>query len=240
MSDLVSETSPWPQAIVFDLDGTLIDSAPDIAAAAEQALTAYSLSIDADRVRAWIGDGSRKLIERALASIGIEADDTSLDALTQRFSEHYAQTPCRHTQLFAGAVGALARLQERSIRLAICTNKPHDIAGQVIDTLGLSQYIDTFIGGGRYPLKPAPDGILACLHTLGCRPVDALYIGDMPVDREAGHAAGLPVLLARFGYACNNADSLGADAIFDHWRDVEQAIDAVTQYVAANRWDRKD
>jgi len=126
MSDLVSETSPWPQAIVFDLDGTLIDSAPDIARAAEQSLAAYSLPIDADRVRAWIGDGSRKLIERALASIGIEADDTSLDALTQRFSEHYAQTPCRHTQLFAGAVDALAHLQERSIRLAICS-KSHTI-----------------------------------------------------------------------------------------------------------------
>lgn len=233
-SEFKPDNRPWPRAVVFDLDGTLIDSAPDIALCAERALADYPISIDAARARRWVGDGSRRFIERALGSVNADADDATIDRLNKMFSDLYAQTPCRETQVFDGVIDALQTLRERGVRLAICTNKPHDIAVRVVEALGLDQYVDVLIGAGRYPLKPAPDAILACLEALDCVPAEALYVGDMSVDREAGHAAGLPVLLAGFGYARAAIDSLGAEGSFEHWRDIDTAIGSIAASAAGS------
>lgn len=219
-----SSPRPWPRAIVFDLDGTLIDSAPDIARAAQDALTDYGVTVDAERARQWLGDGARKLIERALASAGAYPADDTIDALTARFSAIYQATPCRDTTLFPGALATLEQLRADNVRLAICTNKPHTIAAQVINALALDEHIDTVIGGGSYPLKPSPAGILACLDRLGVSTEHALYVGDMAVDQQAGHAAGLPVLLARFGYAGSGVEQLGANSLFSVWSDFGKAL----------------
>lgn len=216
--------APWPRAIVFDLDGTLIDSAPDIAQAAQQALTDQGIAVDAGLARQWLGDGARKLIERALASVDADRDDDTIDALTTRFSALYQATPCRHTRLFPGAITALEQLRADGVRLAICTNKPQAIASHVVNALGLDEAIDTLVGGGNQPLKPSPAGILTCLDRLDAAPEQALYVGDMAVDRQAGHAAGLPVLLARFGYAGSAVEHMGADGLFSSWSAFNAAL----------------
>lgn len=215
----------WPRAIVFDLDGTLIDSAPDIASAAEQALADYGLSIDAERARSWLGDGARQLIVRALASAGAQADAARIDRLTARFSSIYERNPCEHTTLYPGAMTTLGQLRDAGIGLAICTNKPHEIANRVIRSLALDDYVDTWLGGGKVPLKPAPDGILRCLDTLQSAVEQGLYVGDMAVDRQAGHAAGLPVLLATFGYAGDRVVAAGADGFFAGWDTFDEAVE---------------
>lgn len=222
-----SAPAPWPRGIVFDLDGTLIDSAPDIALAAQLALTDYGIAVDAGRARQWLGDGARRFIERALASVEADRGDDTIDALTARFSAFYQATPCRHTRLFPGAITALEQLRADGVRLAICTNKPQAIATHVVEALGLDKHIDALVGGGSQPLKPSPAGILACLDRLDVSPQQALYVGDMVVDRQAGHAAGLPVLLARFGYAGSSVTQLGADGLFSGWPSFGDALAAL-------------
>lgn len=212
-----TSTIRWPEAIVFDLDGTLIDSAPDIARAAELALTDYDIRIDAELARQWLGDGAHKLIERALTHVNVAPDAQTIETLTGRFSAIYKAAPCRDTVVYPGAQALLAQLWAENTRTAICTNKPHAVAVDIVDTLGLDRHIDTLIGGGEYPLKPSPAGILACLDRLETPTDNALYVGDMAVDCQAGHAAGLPVLLARFGYAGSDVGRLGADGLFSAW-----------------------
>lgn len=214
----------WPRAVIFDLDGTLIDSAPDIAAAVNAALAESGIVIDARMARRFIGDGSRKLMARVLDAHGHACDETRLAHLTDAFSACYHAQPCEHSTVFPGAIAALAERRRIGTQLAVCTNKPQPIAEQVMARLGLDGYLDAIVGAGTHALKPDPAPLIACLEALGCARDSALYVGDMAVDCQAGHAAGLPVLLADFGYARRPAADLGAEGTLAEWKDLEKAI----------------
>lgn len=217
----------WPQAVIFDLDGTLIDSAPDIATAVNTALADHAVTIDAATARRYLGDGARKLIERVLAAHHIDADPAEIERRADAFTTAYQADPCVDSVVFEGARDALADLQARGMRLAVCTNKPQAIADRVIAHLGFDRYLDVVIGAGAHALKPDPAPLRACLDALACAADRAVYVGDMTVDRQAGHAAGLPVLLAEFGYAGDPVAGLGADGVLAHWREIPAAIAAL-------------
>lgn len=224
MSQALSVAHGWPRAIIFDLDGTLIDSAPDIATAVNRALAEFDIAIDAENARRYLGDGARKLIARVLEAHGQPIEATQLTELTDRFGDCYRERPCVDSRLYPGTEAALARLKADGTLLAICTNKPKPIADQVVAHMGLDRYIDAVVGAGQYTLKPDPAPLQACLRQLVCQAGEALYIGDMAVDRQAGHAAGLSVLLADFGYSATPAAQLGADGVLSDWSDLEAAI----------------
>lgn len=213
--------------MIFDLDGTLIDSAPDITAAVNSALASYGIEIDAATARRFLGDGARKLIERVLGAHDLTADAAEVERLTADFTTRYQARPCQDSMVFDGAREALAALHADGVRLAVCTNKPQPIADRVIAHLGLDRYMDVVIGAGTHPLKPDPAPLLACLDALAVDAGAALYIGDMAVDRQAGHAAGLPVLLAEFGYAGEPVAELGADGVLTQWAGVGDAVAAL-------------
>lgn len=195
-------------AIVFDLDGTLVDSAPDIAAALSQVLVeAGGPGIDLPTVRDLIGDGARVLVERALRSTGGPGDAA---ALLRRFLLVYADGACVQTRLYEGVEGCLRGLAERGHPLAVCTNKPLLHTRIILDRLGLARWFPVVVGGDSLPVKkPDPAPLRLALQQLGV--AQGVLVGDSATDLGAARAAGLPCLLLRHGYSRVPVDALDAD-----------------------------
>lgn len=187
------------KTLVFDLDGTLVDSAPDIAAAvnalfAELALPEVELAL----IRRMIGDGAPVLLERALAHVG--ATHTAAD-LMPRFSVHYGDNAVRLTTVYPAVVETLTHLRSLGCRLGVCTNKPIGPTRAVLAALGLGSLIEAVVGGDSLPQrKPAPEPLLAVIRALDGTPDDAVLIGDSAVDLACAEAAGVPAIIIPSGY----------------------------------------
>lgn len=185
---------------ILDLDGTLVDSAPDIrralnAALAEAGLPPLSLA----EVTARIGDGAAKLVERAVPP-GAAAD---LPALVARFREQYSRAICVDSRVYAGVPPTLAALADRGARLTVLTNKPGDLARRLLETLGIAARIADLVGDGDgFPRKPAPDAARALLSRAGLAAGGARVwvVGDGVPDLRLGQALGCPVAAAAWGY----------------------------------------
>lgn len=219
--------SDWPRAVVFDLDGTLVDSSPDITVAANVALEFVGVHASPADVRGWLGDGARALIEKALRDYEVDADEERVATLTADFVAAYEACPVKHTTAFGGVRDALAALQARGIPMGVCTNKPETVARQVLDATGLDGYIQALVGGGCRALKPDPAGLLACIAELGGTEDDTVYIGDQAVDVTTARRAGVPVMLVEFGYAGQPASELGADIVLPAWSELEACLNAM-------------
>ena len=183
------------RAIVFDLDGTLVDSAADIAAALAAALADHALPAPTiDQVRDWIGGGARTLIARA-------APPDQVDAVLARFQLHYAAAPTSRTTLYDGISPVLDRLADAGRVLAVLTNKPHKIAVQIADEL-LAPWPFAVIGGHRpgVPLKPSPEGAWMVAAELGVPPQACALVGDSASDIETARAAGMMPVGVSWGY----------------------------------------
>lgn len=208
-----------PKAVLFDLDGTLIDSAPDIAGAlndllAEEGRDPYALG----EVKRMVGEGVHRLIEKAFGETG------RTDVLADRFVELYNPRSSLLTRPVEGAFEALDSLRDSGIPLAVCTNKPDESALSVLSDLGLLPYFATVLGGTcGLPRKPDPAILLEAARRLGVDATDCLMIGDALPDVDAARAAGMPVWLVRSGYGPIAADELDADRIMvDLWDLVAQ------------------
>ena len=195
-------------AIVFDLDGTLVDSAPDIGAALSIVLEeAGGPGVDLPTVRDLIGDGARTLVERALRQTGGPGD---VGSLLRRFLLVYADHACVQTRLYDGARECLVALAERGHPLAICTNKPLLHTRIILDRLDLAGLFPVVVGGDSLPVKkPDPAPLLLALRQLGVG--HGVLVGDSGTDLGAARAAGLPCLLLRHGYSRVPVDELDAD-----------------------------
>jgi phosphoglycolate phosphatase len=217
-------------AAIFDLDGTLADSAPDIAAALNAALVDDGLApFDLQAATGMVGAGARMLVQRALAARGVELTAQRLDAVHALFIKHYDANPCVHTKLYPGACETLQTLADAGWQLGICTNKPHVLAKAVVGALGIGAFFGSIVGGSDgVPLKPAPDMVLQVLSDLGCAPRRAVMIGDSKADLGAGQAAGLPVVLFTHGYNDAPVATLGADAVIERFADLPDVLASLT------------
>ena len=215
-------------ALIFDLDGTLIDSAPDLQAAANRMLPPLGRrKVDVKEVQLMIGDGVPKLVERCFEATGDIPPQDEFDRHVAAFIKDYEPRSAELTVAFDGAIDVLKSLKARGIKLSICTNKPYGATMQILEKLELAQYFDVVIGGDTLPgiKKPDPRHLEAALEKMGVAPADAAMVGDNGNDVNASHAAGLPVVLLSHGYTKIPVGELGGEAVIDHFRDLETALE---------------
>ncbi len=182
--------------LVFDLDGTLIDSLADLADSANEMVQSYGGErLAVTEVADMVGEGAKQLVQRALAAANLPVDPA--DGL-QRFLEIYDRRLLNHSEPYRGIPDALAHLSRRHA-LAVLTNKPTALSNKILTELGLSEFFDRVIGGdGPYPRKPSPDGLLALMADAPARAT--ALVGDSPVDEETARAAGVYFVLAKYGF----------------------------------------
>lgn len=189
--------------VVFDLDGTLIDSAPDLAQAVDDTLAELDLAAPGlARVRGWIGNGSYTLIERALThALSAPPSRVMLDDAHARFLTFYAHAPCERTRLYDGARAALEALRQRNLVCALVTNKPAAFLPPILKRFELAPYFAVALGGDSLEeKKPHPAPLLHAAAQTGIAPEQALMVGDSRHDIQAGKAAGFRTLAVTYGY----------------------------------------
>ncbi|WP_166263424.1 phosphoglycolate phosphatase [Marinobacter caseinilyticus] len=213
----------WPRTALFDLDGTLVDSAPDLSAATDQMLRTLGRNPAGEaRVREWVGNGASVLVRRALAgqfdhSQDRETDDITFQQALDLFFTAYASLNGRRATVYEGVEDFLAALSEQGCKLAVVTNKPQVFAGPLLEMMGLDHWFDLAIGGDTLPLKkPDPTPLLHAIQTLKGDPESTLMVGDSVNDIAAAHSAKLRVVAVRYGYTYGTpVDDLGADFVVD-------------------------
>lgn len=212
--------------LVFDLDGTLVDSAPDLVAATNHALADLGLDpIAAETLRGTIGFGARRMILEGLNQTGRTLPEAEVDRLLARFLAYYEPNIARESRPFDGVVAALESFRSRGARLAVCTNKRLALATHLLAELDLDGLFDAVAGRDSFPVfKPHPDHILGAIRMAGGDPRHAVMIGDTVIDVSAAKAAAVPAVVCTFGYSDQPVDALGADAVIGHFSELDAAV----------------
>lgn len=212
--------------VLCDLDGTLVDTAADLAAALNRLLgEAGRAPLSVDTVRGMVGHGAAKLVERGFRHGGAALPEAELPDRMRRFLEIYQADPVGHSRPYPGVEAALQRLRADGIRLAVVTNKPQAASEAVLRGLGLDGYFAVVAGGDRFPVrKPDAGHLRRTLDLLGTEPAGAVLVGDSATDLEAGRNAGLPVILVDYGYSQTPAAELGADRVISGFAELPDAL----------------
>ncbi len=204
------------QAYLFDLDGTLVDSAPDLHATLNVILEEEGLApVTLDAVRAFIGEGARRLLERSLEAQGEPAEPARLDRLLKRYLAYYGSHIADHSQVYPGVRETLVTLQAAGAGLAVVTNKFEHLARQVLEALELSAFFPVVLGGDSLPeRKPSAAPLLEACVRLAAAPEATLMVGDSRTDIAAARAAKISVLCVPYGYNHGEPiEAAGADGI---------------------------
>jgi len=208
---------PYP-LVIFDLDGTLVDSAADIAEALNRTLEDWQLPrVPEATVLTWIGDGVRRLVEQAFTAA---RSDIDLDRVMPGFMRHYEACLLRSPRLYDGVVPALEALRARNVTLAICTNKPSAMVAPLLAHLGVQGFFAMVLGGDSLPeRKPSGVPLRHIAAAFGVAPTAALMVGDSITDYRAAVDAGMPVALVRYGYPRGlDLNTVDAVAVVDDLR----------------------
>lgn len=216
----------FKQLIIFDLDGTLIDSVPDLAFAINQMLNELNLMpLPTKTIKNWVGNGSLKLVERALGFYGNQ-DPSQVLLAHEHFLAAYANCAIKHTTAYDGVIDGLSQLVQAGYRLAVCTNKPVRYLPEILSHFGWQDIFEMVLGGDSLPSKkPSPIPLLHICDTLGVAPSAAIMVGDSKNDILAGKAAGMTTLALRYGYNYHEPIDLSSpDAAFDDFGTLVQSL----------------
>lgn len=192
---------PAYSAFIFDLDGTLIDSAPDIAAALNAGFRGNGWpELDPRYVEQFIGNGPHRLITDILDDQGIPYDDAAVDRAFQLYLRAYLDDPAGRTRFFDHVPEDLAALRAAGLRLGVCTNKNHAVTGKVLEQLGLADLFDAAVGADAVPAcKPDPRHLMAVAEAMGLEEGSWAYIGDTRVDQATALGAAVPFYAVPWG-----------------------------------------
>lgn len=220
-----AQQAVWPAAIIFDLDGTLVDSAPDIAASVNEVLGGKGLPpLELEAIKHMMGGGIRVLVQQALAAHGVATD--GVDQLMEDMLNVYSTRATLLTQPFDGAREVLAEFHAAGIKMAVCTNKHQDVSDLIVRELGLERYFAAVVGFGPHvERKPSPAMLNRALGVMGVAGGNAVMVGDSGADSGAARAAGMPVVLAEFGYAPpGSIKELAPDGVFAHFTELPTVL----------------
>ena len=212
--------------LIFDLDGTLIDSAPDLRHAVNRVLAEHGGDpLSLPQIRSMIGDGAVQLLARAFAARSIDPGDPK--AALKRFFSIYEADPTANTVLYDGVSEALRAMHAGNFELAVCTNKPANPANEILRRLGISDYFKQVIGGGTHPFKkPEPRMLTRLLSDFGVGPDAALMVGDSEVDAATAHTAGVAFALMTYGYRRGGVADIRCLAALDHFGELVPLVGA--------------
>lgn len=208
------------QLVIFDLDGTLIDSRLDLVHSVNAALRHIGRpELPEDVIASYVGDGAPVLIQRALG--GEQVDDTTVRRGLEFFLKYYREHKLDHTTVYPGIAQALAAIQNSSNgmprKLAVLSNKPVIPSRAIVEALGLGQFFSQIYGGNSFATKkPDPEGARKLLEEYGVQPQHAAIVGDSHVDVSTGRNAGMVTIGVTYGFAPHTLDEASPDAILDH------------------------
>lgn len=216
-----------PAAILFDLDGTLVDSLPDMRGAMNRLLAELGRRpATLAELRTFVGDGVGVLVERTMAATGGQPD-APLPSLTKRFLDFYRGHTAIETRAYPGVAATLEVLKAAGHVLGVCTNKPTELSLELLGGLDLLPLFSAVVGGDAVPArKPDPGHLFATLEAMKAGGRKVLMVGDSPNDVAAARAAGIPVAVVTFGYSRMAPQDLGADVLLDHFSQLPAAAAA--------------
>lgn len=212
--------------VVFDLDGTLADTAPDLTGALNHALTVMGRpTVPEDSVRHMVGHGARALLQKGLAATGAVSEDL-VEQGFPIFIEHYTANIAAGTRPFPGLESAMDKLDAMGVRLAICTNKMESLSHRLIAALGWQQRFAALVGGDTLPVrKPDPAPLFEAIARAGGG--RAAFVGDSITDTQTGINANIPTVAVTFGFSDRPHDQLGASRLIDHYDELLEALHAI-------------
>lgn len=215
---------PKLHAVLFDFDGTLVDSAPDIRQALNMTMTANNRRpLTLDEVRSIVGDGLLPTVHRAFALTGTSIDESESYVKFQQFITHYRNQKPDPTQIYPQALEILEKLQKANIKLGICTNKQEAATRRLVEQLEIASYFTAIAGGDTFVVhKPNPGHVTGLLDQMGVLPSNSIMIGDSLNDVRAAHGAGLPCIAVTHGYGVN-LESVGADLLISGFGELFEA-----------------
>ncbi|SCA58284.1 Phosphoglycolate phosphatase [Candidatus Terasakiella magnetica] len=214
------------KAIIFDLDGTLIDSAPDLRTACNKVLAQHGRrAITLVETMKFVGNGAPKLVERAFAATGDEVSLDEIPALTKEFLGFYEGHEADETKAYDGAMECLKALKDKGYRLALCTNKPKGPTVNLLRDLAMADFFEVVLGGDELERKkPDPQMIHHVLDQLSLSVDEAIMVGDSPNDIDGAKNAGMANIAVSFGYRKVPVEEMGADHVVDHLKEIVELI----------------
>ena len=215
--------------IAFDLDGTLVETAPDLIGSLNVVLGERRLPpLPTEAARSLVGGGARVLLERGFAAAGEPLDEAETPGLVARFIEVYRGRIASESRPFPGVDAALDQLAAAGAILAVCTNKPTALSNLLLEALGMAWRFKAVIGADSAPRrKPDPSHLLFAITEAGGDPARALMVGDSRADADAARAATVPCILVPFGYTDTPVGELGADLVIDSFADLPAAAEGL-------------
>jgi len=204
------------KGVIFDLDGTLIDSAPDLHAIANAVLAAHGHgSLTLQTITSFIGNGVPKLVERCFETVNNPLEGEAFDNAVTLFLEKYAEAPTRYSKLYPDVIETLDKLKKKGFVLGICTNKTEKMSKLIVEKMGLAPFFSSVAGGDRLKQKkPAPEPLIDCAREMGCELENVIYVGDSETDSATAKAAGVPFILFTEGYRKVRASDLNHQALY--------------------------
>ena len=212
--------------MLFDLDGTLVDTAPDFRNSVNYMLEHYSEQpVTLEEIRDWVGYGGRELIRRTMLAKKIEFDDAKLDTMLELFLSHYTENIDDDSKLYDNVRETLVFLKDNNITLSVCTNKDEKLSNTLLEKLDVLHLFDYLVGAHTFEKrKPHPMPILKTLEHLNMSKDEAVMIGDSITDLKSAQGAGIPIVLVDYGYTDNKDIYNEADLVISNFSKLKELI----------------